>query len=116
LNADTLLAEWEQEDQQTWKLCWKTANNEGSVFYTNLCWLLRTSVRKNREQANLCSMERQRNAPASREKDNIFSFYLEGNQRNLEMVIAFYPYFFRIPGTNAFRGLCCSLIVMVQPT
>ena len=67
-------------------------------------------------------MERQRNAPASREKDNIFSFYLEGNQgktnsyRNLEMVIAFYPYFFLIPGTNAFRGLCCSLIVMVQPT
>jgi hypothetical protein len=25
-------------------------------------------------------MERQRNAPASREKDNVFSFYLEGNQ------------------------------------
>jgi hypothetical protein len=67
-------------------------------------------------------MERQRNAPASREKDNIFSFYLEGNQRktnshrNLEMVIAFYPYFFLIPGTNAIRGLYCSLIVMVQPT
>jgi hypothetical protein len=35
LNADTLLAEWEREDQQTWKLCWKTANNEGLVFYTN---------------------------------------------------------------------------------
>jgi hypothetical protein len=67
-------------------------------------------------------MERQRNAPASREKDNIFSFYLEGNQRktnshrNLEMVFAFYPYFFLIPGTNVFRGLGCSLIVMVQPT
>ena len=66
-------------------------------------------------------MERQRNAPASREKDNIFSFYPEGNQRktsshrNLEMVIAFYPYFFLIPATNALRGLCCSLIVMVQP-
>jgi transposase-like protein len=38
-----------------------------------LCWLLGTSVRKDREQTNLCSMERQRNAPASREKDRIFS-------------------------------------------
>jgi len=44
LNADTLLVEWEREDQQTWKLCWKTANNEGSVFYTNLCWLCGTSI------------------------------------------------------------------------
>src|SRR5260370_36247754 len=57
---------------------------------------IRASVRRNRERANLCLMKRQRNPLAKREKDGVFSLFMERKQerrqkrrRNLEMVIIF---------------------------
>jgi hypothetical protein len=46
-----------------------------------VCWLLSTSVLVNRERANLCSIKRQRDISTTRQKGDVFSFFMDGKQR-----------------------------------